>query len=40
MEIYEFTIITGEPAFNFFASVFLSLGLYLIPIVAALKLLK
>lgn len=40
MEIYQFTIITTEPAFNHFASIFLTLGIYLIPILSALRLLK
>lgn len=40
MEIIQFTIISTEPAFNFFASIFLTLGIYLIPIIASLKLLK
>jgi hypothetical protein len=40
MEIIQFTIIENEPAFNFFVSIFLTLGMYLIPIISALRLLK
>lgn len=40
MPIFDITILANEPAFNFFASISLTLTIYVLPIYAALKLIK